>query len=950
MGVAAVAIVSLALLPSARQAAAGPTAAPATGGRSEVMPDFDARVDAPGARRVIAARKASADARPKAGVRDLRRQLGMQGIVDMDGLTLTPRRVSRVDGFLTGASRKSPATIALDYVRARPDVFGLSADEVSRLTLRKDYVDIEGTHHLSFIQSVDGVPFFGNGLKAHVAKNGRLIQVDGSPVASAPASVTAPSLTAAQARDKAVETVFGSSKTAVARAGTDAAKTTEFANGDQAKLVLFQTLGGVRTAWQTITLKEGYLQVIDAATGHALYRKNLISKDSGTVWDNYPGAANGGVARNRNFPTSWLPNNSPRLAGNVAHVYKDINDDDVAQASEEVAPSGTRSFRYPFTEFTPTACVPEFVCSWDPETVNSWQTNANQTAVQLFYFLGKFHDHLKRAPIGFTRSAGNFEAVDDDAVQGQAIDGANTAGGLPDGNHVDNANMLTPPDGIPPRMQMFLFHQPGTSFPDEDPFIAGNSGDEADIVYHEYVHGLSNRLVIDANGISTLGNIQAGSMGEAWSDWYAMDLLVQEGNFVDTPADGELRIGEYVGWGNDLIRTQPVDCPVGSTSPNCAGTPGSGAGGYTYGDFGRIIGAPEVHADGEIWVQTLWDLRKAIGINKARSYVTRAMELSPANPSFLDQRNSILQADLVLNGGKLQKKIWQVFAARGMGWFAGSVDGDDTQPVEDFSMPPAASTPRGSLTGVVRDSVTNGPISGAVVAFGGHNSGFAGDYAAVTNASGQYTITGIFPGTYPKVFSRSAGYDPVVQTVSVASRVNTLNWTLRRDWAATAGGATVVDFNGVDFSLFGCGPAAMFDQSQGGGWSTDTEFVATPGEAIQPRFVVVELPAAVNVTEIFINPANTCGDAGSASTSKYRLETSTDGTTWSAVEGDFGIADRNYHAVPLPSTTGGVRFVRYTMLTTQVEDLGGTCNPPNGNFSGCLFIDSVELGVYGSTA
>jgi hypothetical protein len=438
-------------------------------------------------------------------------------------------------------------------------------------------------------------------------------------------------------------------------------------------------------------------------------------------------------------------------------------------------------------------------------------------------------------------------------------------------------------------------------------------------------------------------------MGEAWSDFYAMDLLVAEGSETDTAVEGEIRVGEYVTAGS-TIRFQPMDCAVGSTSPDCPGSAGAGAGGFTYGDFGRVAGAPQVHSDGEIWSQTLWELRKALGVNLTRSLVTRAMELSPANPSFLDMRNSILQADLVVNGGKRQNRIWQVFAARGMGWFAGSVDGDDTTPVEDFSMPPAPNTPRGSLTGVVRDSVTNAPVTNAVVAFGGHNSGFAGDYAAVTNASGQYNITGIFPGTYPKVFSRGVGYDPVVQTVSIASRVNTLNWSLRRDWAATAGGASVTDFNGVDFSLFGCGPAAMFDQSQGQGWSTDVEFVATPGEAIQPRFVVVQLPAAVNVAEIFINPSNTCGDAGSASTSRYRLETSTDGTTWSAVAGDFGVADRNYHAVPLPGTTTGVRFVRYTMLSTQVEDIGGTCNPPNGNFSGCLFIDSVELGVYGSAS
>ena len=100
--------------------------------------------------------------------------------------------------------------------------------------------------------------------------------------------------------------------------------------------------------------------------------------------------------------------------------------------------------------------------------------------------------------------------------------------------------MSTPPDGQAPTMQMYLFHQPETTSA-QDPFIAANGGDEADIVYHEYTHGLSNRLVVDANGISTLGNVQAGSMGEAWSDWYAMDFLVNQGQLVDTEASGELR-------------------------------------------------------------------------------------------------------------------------------------------------------------------------------------------------------------------------------------------------------------------------------------------------------------------------------------------------------------------------------------------------------------------------
>ncbi len=491
--------------PEVRRPAA-PAAASSSG---EVMPNYDARNDA-ASKKTLAARSARLTARPTAGVKTLRRQLGVQGLIDIDPMTGTPRLLGRIDGFLTGKSKQKPAKIVRKYVRTHPDVFGLSHKEVAALKLRKTYKDIAGTRHLSFIQRVAGVPVFGNGLRAHVAKDGRLIQVDGSPLAKLPTQLAAPQLTAGQARQAAVSDVHGSSKAAVrSQAGTPDRRTV-FRGGDRASLVAFATLAGVRSAWQTISMEEGYLHVIDAATGRTLYRQNLRASDTGRVWDNYPGAARGGQARPVNFTArGWLPNNSPRLAGNVAHVYKDLNDDDAAQGTEEVPPSGFRRFVYPLTEFTPEACVPEFVCTWDPEVPLSWQTNANQNAVQMFSFLGRFHDHLRAAPIGFTRAAGNFEAVDGDAVEGNAIDGANGPGGVPDGNHVDNANMATPPDGMSPLMQMYVFHQTGTLFPDEDPFIAANSGDEADIVYHEYGHGLSNRLVVDVNGISTLNGFQA---------------------------------------------------------------------------------------------------------------------------------------------------------------------------------------------------------------------------------------------------------------------------------------------------------------------------------------------------------------------------------------------------------------------------------------------------------
>jgi extracellular elastinolytic metalloproteinase len=868
-------------------------------------------------------------------LRKLHDQLGVQGIVDIDRGTGTPRRVARLDGFLTAASKRKPAAIALDYVKAHADVFGLNADAVAGLSLRQDYVDVAGTHHLSFVQTVGGIPVFGNGLKAHVAKNGRLVQVDGSPLTGLPATAGTARITAAAARAAAVEDVFGTSAAKVTRT---AARTTTFSDGGNATQVYFQTAAGPRLAWQTVAVDEGYVHVVDAATGDVLYRRSTVAADTGLAWADYPGAPRGGTQRRVSL-TKWLPNDSPRLAGNVAHVYSDVDDDDAASPAEEVPPSGRRSFDYPFTDFTATVggrCSAAFQCSWDPATANSWQVNREQNAVQMYYFLGTWHDHLKAAPIGFTRSAGNFEAVDGDAVQGQSDDGANTADGLPDARHVNNANMNTPPDGIPPQMQMYLF-VPGTRF------VAGNSGDESDVVFHEYTHGLSNRLVVDANGLSTLGDVQAGAMGEAWSDWYAEDYLVDKGLERDTATVGDVRVGKYV-TGGGTIRTEPLDCTVGAPATACPGTAAAGPGGYTYGDFGRISprGA-EVHADGEIWAQTLWDLRRVVGTKKAESLVTRAMELSPSNPSYLDERNSILQADLVVDGGRLQKKIWQVFAKRGMGFFAAAVDGDDAQPVEDFSLPPAADTPRGTLTGTVTDQDTRAPVAGLTVGFGGHVSGFAGDYVATTAADGTYTISGILPGTYAKVFARGAGYDTVVKTVSVPSHTVRADWQVRRDWAASSGGGSVVSFTGPDFTP-DCGPAKLIDQSQAGGWGS---VVAAGGQTI-----VLHLSGAVNISDLVINPGATCGDDPTSSTGGYRVETSADGTAWTlAASGTFAAGTTTATSVALTAGTGtGVEYVRYTMLTSQAQDAGLCPAGQTPTATGCVYLDSTELAVYGPAA
>ena len=77
--------------------------------------------------------------------------------MDVDGLTGTPRQVARVDGFLTGPSRAAASDVALGYVRAHARrVPAVDAPTSTHLRLSRDYVDIAGTHHLTWVQTAGG--------------------------------------------------------------------------------------------------------------------------------------------------------------------------------------------------------------------------------------------------------------------------------------------------------------------------------------------------------------------------------------------------------------------------------------------------------------------------------------------------------------------------------------------------------------------------------------------------------------------------------------------------------------------------------------------------------------------------------------------------------------------------------------------------------------------------
>jgi hypothetical protein len=870
------------------------------------------------------ARAAKVVGKETAGSEKFRNSLGTQGVVSLDPNTGTPEQVTKLNGFLTGPSKRKAADIALAYVKAHPEIFRLSASDLSTLKLRKDYVDDLGTHHLSWVQTVGGVEVFGNGLKAHVTKKGQLVGVQGSPVAGlvpqAQARSAAPAVSAAAARSAAAEDIGGKARAAKS---TRTGKTTKWSNGDTAKEVYFHTANGLRKGWATYVNAGGsliYIHVIDAQTGGLLYRRDLVNKGRGDalVIDNYPGAPRGGKQRTENLIyNKWLPKNAKTLLeGTSVAAFADVNDDNVPNPGETVKVPGTpTTSEYKLVPFQSASkwCSAAFICTWDPTKPNSWKTNLNQDVTNAFYLASNFHDYLAKPPISFTAAAGNFEAKGGDPVLLNALDGANTANGLPDVNHLNNANMSTPPDGTPPTMQMYLFAPESA----DDQTLPSSSSNDASILYHEYVHGLSNRLVVDATGNSTLNSIQAGAMGEAWSDFYAMDYLVAHGLEKDTTKPGEIRVAKYV-TANGPFRTQATDCRVKSIAPFCVAQDGS-KGGYTYGDFPTVVGQPQVHGSGEIWAQSMWDLRERFGRTYALKLITRAMELSPDDPSMLDMRNAIVQADLIASGGKNAGIIWQVYANRGMGWFAGAVDAGDAFPAEDFHRPPAG--PGATLTGVVKDKDTGAPVAGALVFIGGHDSGYTGDYSDVTDANGRYSMNGVLPGTYPKVVVASGGYEVLTQPVTVTRGGAKADFSPRRNWAAASGGGKVVAFNGPDYSPQ-CGPAYAIDGSQGTGWgSTTGNNNAQPTNTPVPKFIDVALPSTVTIKTFSVDPSNTCGDPGSSSTAGYRIETSADGTTWAtAAAGTFTAANRGkFNEVTPTGNVSNVKYVRFWMLSPRSE-------------------------------
>lgn len=303
-------------------------------------------------------------------------------------------------------------------------------------------------------------------------------------------------------------------------------------------------------------------------------------------------------------------------------------------------------------------------------SINTSNPAVSQDAAvtNLFYWNNITHDIWYN--YGFDEVSGNFQEEnysrggnEDDYVQAEAQDGLGSC----------NANFGTPSDGSRPRMQMYN--------------CGSRDGDlDNGVIVHEYGHGISNRLTGGPSRSSCLYNSE--QMGEGWSDWFGMVMTIEPGDMAtDARPMGTWLFGQ--GPTGAGIRPYPYST-ARSVNP------------MTYATIGSGVSVP--HGVGSVWATMLWDLTWAMideygfdpdlyngtgGNNKAMELVIEGLKIQPCSPGFVDGRDAIIAADRISNGGAHECLIWQVFAARGLGYSAsqGST-GSVTDGVEAFDMPP----------------------------------------------------------------------------------------------------------------------------------------------------------------------------------------------------------------------------------------------------------------------
>ena len=485
---------------------------------------------------------------------------------------------------------------------------------------------------------------------------------------------------------------------------------------------------GVRAAYQVVLVDEqaaeplGYTSYVDARSGAVLVREDIVdhlvdnptfdvfpstppidysSTDTRQLWCWAPGAPECVRAvQNAASPFPWdVDARRERLMfrteGNNAHATEKWNTNDTRRRGVNYTESDTRDFAFPWTnQWLEEGCNPG---AFDSPTRN----DIDAAASNLFAMHNRMHDWSYR--LGFTETAWNLQehnfgrgGDDRDAEHGN-VQAGGVVGGPPNFESRDNANQITPPDGVTPVTNMYLWQPIAGAF--YAPCVDGDY--DMTVIGHEYTHAISNRMV--AGPDNRLVGLQANAMGESWSDLMAVEYLNEYG-FVPVGGENPFAVGPYV------------------TSDPQAGIRnyGMNASPLNYSNVGYDVTGPQVHADGEIWSATNFDIRQAFnaaydagspsgdgGLQARcadgavplaqcpgnRRWVQLVFDawllMARGDVSMVDARDAMLAADRIRFVGANQALLWNAFAARGLGQGATSAGPDDADPRPSFASPNA---------------------------------------------------------------------------------------------------------------------------------------------------------------------------------------------------------------------------------------------------------------------
>jgi uncharacterized repeat protein (TIGR01451 family) len=629
-----------------------------------------------------------------------------------------PEVVRNPHGGLTAAAPgRAGIDVVRDFLHANKAVYGLSDAEIEALRFKGESASPKsGARMVRVDQVVNGIPVFQSDTRFLLDRSGRLVRAVGLlvPQASAIAPFPAARLSAAAAFTAAMKSVgieVDATKVRIVgdvtpghRGAVAAPETAQIKGPASTQLVYFPLAPGVLVpAWMQVTFTKGpgdWTTLVDATTGTLLWRKNIRSyastqqarfsvytqADGTTPADSpapqspttaAPGAQFPEIARTivnmlttqtAASPNGWIPDGGSSTTGQNVDAYLDTDDDDAPDTGlldnngrpvgNVDANTNNRDFLGTGYAYTPAPQGGNPNAGTSP-TDTQFQRGA---VTHLFYLTNWYHDRL--ASFGFTPAAGNFEGTD--PVLAEVQDGAGT----------NNANFATPPDGSSGRMQMFIFDFPT---PERDGSL------DAEIVLHELTHGTSNRLIGDGNGLIWDAG---GGMGEGWSDFYALSLL------NNTPTDdpnGKYASGAYATYqlaGLTDNYTYGIRRFPYSTDNTVNPLTWADVDDITYDESGGIPSSPlgfgfngafEVHNIGEIWANSLWEVRSRViaaagsvpvGNDLMLQIVTEALMMTPINPSFEDARDALIDADCAFHACAEEASIWGGFADRGLGYKA----------------------------------------------------------------------------------------------------------------------------------------------------------------------------------------------------------------------------------------------------------------------------------------